>query len=154
MMARIFLPIWLVSWAVLMPIDSVNTRVGNNAGLDLFVFGNIAPNKQERYAAHIILVYLFTGAWAFYVLSASCSNLMYLIAWIFYNIKIEMRSFIIERQQHLINPVHAKSVQANTLLVTGIPAKYLSKEALHTLFNDLPGGVKQIWINRYVYQTD
>ncbi|KAF8068760.1 hypothetical protein FPV67DRAFT_1088897 [Lyophyllum atratum] len=129
MMARIFLPIWLVSWAVLMPVTSVNSRVDNNAGLDLFVFGNISPDKQTRYAAHIILVYLFTF-------------------WIFYNIKIEMRSFILERQQHLINPVHAKSVQANTILVTGIPAKYLSKDALHNLFNDLPGGVRQIWINR------
>ncbi|KAG5638302.1 hypothetical protein H0H81_000827 [Sphagnurus paluster] len=129
LMARIFLPIWFVSWAVLLPTTSVSTRVGNNAGLDILVFGNISPDKQDRYAAHIILVYIFTG-------------------WIFYNIKIEMRSFILERQQHLINPVHAKSVQANTILVTGIPSKYLSTEALHNLFNELPGGVKKIWINR------
>lgn len=60
-----------------------------------------------------------------------------------------MRHFILTRQQHLINPVHAKSVQANTLLVTGIPGKYLSQEALLKLFNDLPGGVKKIWINRW-----
>ncbi|KAF5381347.1 hypothetical protein D9615_008345 [Tricholomella constricta] len=129
MMTRILLPIWIISWVVLLPVNSVNTRVGTNAGLDIFVFGNISPDKQQRYAAHIILVYLFT-------------------AWIFYNIKIEMRSFILKRQQHLISPVHAKSVQANTILVTGIPSKYLSKGALYNLFNDLPGGVKKIWINR------
>ncbi|GLB42058.1 putative extracellular tail, of 10TM putative phosphate transporter [Lyophyllum shimeji] len=129
MMARIFLPIWLISWAVLLPDTSVNTRVGNNSKLDLFVFGNIAPDKSERYIAHIVLVYLFT-------------------LWIFYNIKIEMTSFVLKRQQHLIDPVHAKSVQANTLLITGIPSKYLSKDALFNLFNDLPGGVKQVWINR------
>jgi hypothetical protein len=62
-----------------------------------------------------------------------------------------MKHFIVIRQQHLINTVHAKSVQANTLLVTGIPSKYLSEEALYNLFRDLPGGVKKIWINRYVY---
>lgn len=62
-----------------------------------------------------------------------------------------MRHFILTRQQHLINPVHAKSVQANTLLVTGIPAKYLSQDALLKLFNDLPGGVKKIWINRWAF---
>jgi hypothetical protein len=68
--------------------------------------------------------------------------------WVFYNIKIEMRHFITMRQQHLIDPVHAKSVQANTLLITGIPTKYLNQEALMKLFRDLPGGVKKIWINR------
>jgi hypothetical protein len=62
MMTRIFFPIWIVSWAVLMPVNSVKTRVDNNRGLDLFVFGNIAPDKQERYAAHLILVYFFTGS--------------------------------------------------------------------------------------------
>lgn len=61
-----------------------------------------------------------------------------------------MKHFIVIRQQHLIDTVHAKSVQANTLLVTGIPNKYLSQEALYKLFCELPGGVKQIWINRYV----
>jgi hypothetical protein len=61
-----------------------------------------------------------------------------------------MRHFIVIRQQHLIDNVHAKSVQANTLLVTGIPTRYLSQDALYNLFRDLPGGVKEIWINRYV----
>jgi hypothetical protein len=61
-----------------------------------------------------------------------------------------MKHFVVTRQQHLIDTVHAKSVQANTLLVTGIPIKYLSHEALYKLFRDLPGGVKKIWINRFV----
>jgi hypothetical protein len=61
---RMFIPIWLVSWAVLLPIDSVNTVVGNASGLDLFVFGNISADKQRRYSAHIILVYFFTGSYA------------------------------------------------------------------------------------------
>jgi hypothetical protein len=48
----------------------------------------------------------------------------------------------------LIEHKHAKSVQANTILVTGIPSKYLTQNALFKLFNSLPGGVKKIWINR------
>lgn len=67
MMVKVFLPIWLLSWAVLLPVTSVNTRVGNNQGLDLFVFGNISPDKQARYAAHIILVYIFTGTFLLFV---------------------------------------------------------------------------------------
>ncbi|KAG6826743.1 hypothetical protein H0H92_014616 [Tricholoma furcatifolium] len=129
MMTIMFLPIWFFSWAVLMPVDAVRTHVGNGDGLDHFTFGNIDKNSQTRYAAHIILVYLFTF-------------------WIFYNIQKEMKAFVIKRQQYLISPAHAKTVQANTLLVTGIPSKYLSKDALVRTFNDLPGGVKKVWINR------
>lgn len=129
MMIKIFLPIWFFSWVILLPTTSVGTVVGTNKGLDRFTFGNVSSDQQDRYAAHIILVYLFTG-------------------WIFYNIKIEMQEFVFTRQKHLISPVHVKSAQANTLLVTGIPAKYLNKEALHDLFRELPGGVKKIWINR------
>ncbi|KAG6849367.1 hypothetical protein H0H93_009061 [Arthromyces matolae] len=129
MMTKMFLPIWFFSWAVLMPIDAVNSRVGNADGLDKFTFGNIEPTLQKRYAAHIILVYFFTF-------------------WIFYNIRHEMKAFVLERQRFLLSREHSKTVQANTLLVTGIPSKYLSTEALYNTFNDLPGGVKKVWINR------
>lgn len=61
-MAITFTPIWIISWIVLLPTTSVNTIVGVNAGLDKFTFGNIAPGKDARYAAHIILVYIFTCA--------------------------------------------------------------------------------------------
>lgn len=61
-----------------------------------------------------------------------------------------MRHFVITRQQHLIERTHSKSVQANTILITGIPKKFLTQDALFRLFNELPGGVKKIWINRCV----
>ena len=64
-----------------------------------------------------------------------------------------MRHFIITRQQHLIQRTHAKSVQANTILITGIPKKYLTQDAMFKLFDNLPGGVKKIWINRFVLFT-
>ncbi|KAF7316312.1 Protein kinase domain-containing protein [Mycena indigotica] len=129
MMARVFLPIWIVSWIILLPVTSVKTHVGANTKLDLLSFGNVEPSKQTRYWAHLVLAWAFTF-------------------WVFYNIRLEMSHFVTTRQQYLINPVHAKSVQANTILVTGIPARYLSPAALHELFKDLPGGVKRIWINR------
>jgi hypothetical protein len=59
-----------------------------------------------------------------------------------------MRHFIISRQHHIIEPNHAKSLQANTILVTGIPTRYLNQHSLLDLFDELPGGVKKIWINR------
>ncbi|KAJ7754438.1 hypothetical protein B0H16DRAFT_744297 [Mycena metata] len=129
MMARVFFPIWIISWVILLPITSVGTHVGNNTKLDLFVMGNVESDKQTRYWAHLVLAWAFTG-------------------WVFYNIRAEMTHFVITRQQFLINPVHAKSVQASTVLVTGIPTRYLTPAALHEMFKDLPGGVKRIWINR------
>ncbi|KAJ6595767.1 hypothetical protein DFH09DRAFT_1135552 [Mycena vulgaris] len=129
MMARVFLPIWVLSWAILLPVTSVNTHVGNNTKLDLFIMGNIQVDKQSRYWAHLVLAWVFTF-------------------WVFYNIRLEMTHFVTTRQQFLINPVHAKTVQANTVLITGIPARYLTPVALHAMFKDLPGGVKRIWINR------
>jgi hypothetical protein len=61
-----------------------------------------------------------------------------------------MKHFITVRQLHLINPAHSRSVQANTILVTGIPARHLSETALRQLYSHLPGGVKKVWLNRCV----
>lgn len=60
-----------------------------------------------------------------------------------------MTHFINVRQLHLINPVHSRSAQANTILISGIPSKYLSEKELSQLYSRFPGGVKKIWINRY-----
>jgi calcium permeable stress-gated cation channel len=65
MMIRIFVPIWFVSWAVLLPVDSVNTHVSGHSGVERFTLGNIERDKQVRLAAHIILAYLFTCAYTF-----------------------------------------------------------------------------------------
>jgi hypothetical protein len=61
LMCKIFLPIWLISWAVLMPVTSIKTSVPGHSGLDIFIFGNVANTKTDRYAAHVILACLFTG---------------------------------------------------------------------------------------------
>ncbi|KAG1745311.1 hypothetical protein EDB19DRAFT_1927258 [Suillus lakei] len=129
MMIRILLPIWFISWAVLMPVTSVNNSVANSTGLDRFIFGNVSRDNQVRYWAHVVLTYLFTF-------------------WIYWNIRREMQHFTTVRQLHLINPAHSRSVQANTILVTGIPAKHLSEPALRQLYSHLPGGVKKVWLNR------
>jgi len=59
-MALMFLPIWLITWAVLIPATVVNTQVSGLSGLDRLTFGNVESSKQTRYAAHIILAWLLT----------------------------------------------------------------------------------------------
>lgn len=65
-----------------------------------------------------------------------------------------MTHFINVRQLHLIDAAHSRSAQANTILVSGIPSKFLSEKALRQLYSRFPGGVKKVWINRYVFQTE
>ena len=55
-----------------------------------------------------------------------------------------MRIFIHERQQFLVSPEHAASAQANTVLITGVPLRFLSEHALKKLFEFMPGGVAKV----------
>ncbi|WWD15753.1 hypothetical protein CI109_100175 [Kwoniella shandongensis] len=129
MMSKAMIPIWFISWAILLPTDAAGSSVNGKSGLDKFTFGNVAKDKQSRYWAHLILDYVF-------------------IFWILWLIWGEMQHWLVVRQKHLINPSHSKLAQANTVLVTGIPKHYLDEVKLEQLFSHLPGGVKRIWLNR------
>jgi hypothetical protein len=61
MMSKVFFPVWLISWIILLPSTSINTHVDKHSGLDLFVLGNVEKSKTNRYAAHLILVWFFTS---------------------------------------------------------------------------------------------
>lgn len=72
MLAKALVPIWLISWAILLPVDGV----GNNEALDAldrFTFGNVSKKHQARYWAHLILVYVFNGMLWWHVEAASLS---------------------------------------------------------------------------------
>ncbi|EIW55322.1 DUF221-domain-containing protein [Trametes versicolor FP-101664 SS1] len=129
MMVRVLVPIWLVSWAILLPATGVRSDPGTLTGLDRFTFGNVPPNQQSRYAAHIILAWFFT-------------------IWIGWNVRHEMKHFVTARQKWLIEPENASSAMASTVLITGVPRHYLTEAALTKLFSHLPGGVRKVWLNR------
>ena len=59
-----------------------------------------------------------------------------------------MAHYVRVRQHYLISRAHSSTAQACTILVTGIPPKYLSESALTRLFSHLPGGVRKVWVNR------
>lgn len=129
MMVRVLLPIWLLSWIVLLPVTSVGTSVPGHSGLDRFILGNVAPDQSARYAAHLVLAWVFTF-------------------WIYWNIRYEMKHFVTTRQRWLIEPKNASSAQASTILITGVPRRYLTEAAISNLFSHLPGGVAKVWLNR------
>jgi len=61
-----------------------------------------------------------------------------------------MAHFVTVRQQYLISKDHSSSAQASTILVTGVPRRYLNEHALEKLYSRLPGGVRKVWLNRSV----
>lgn len=61
-----------------------------------------------------------------------------------------MAHFVTVRQQYLISEEHSASPQASTILVTGVPRRYLNEHALAKLYAYLPGGVRKVWLNRSV----
>jgi calcium permeable stress-gated cation channel len=66
------------------------------------------------------------------------------LGYILWTLQKEMVKFITERHKFLTSPAHAASAQANTVLITGIPLRYLNDAALKKLFGVLPGGVAKV----------
>lgn len=48
----------------------------------------------------------------------------------------------------MTSPQHRLRASATTVLVTAIPRKWLTHEALDGLYDVFPGGIRNIWINR------
>lgn len=59
-----------------------------------------------------------------------------------------MRIYVKVRQDWLTSAEHRLRASANTVLVSSIPKKWLSEEALRGLFDVFPGGIKNIWLTR------
>ena len=139
---RIFLPCALVLLPILFPINIVGGRGPNFAqgefntsswtnvqGLDVLAWGNIHPRHNHRYWAHLIL--------ALGVIGYTC--------WVFFD---ELKGYIRLRQAYLTSPQHRLRASATTVLITAIPLKWCTYEALDGLYDVFPGGIRNIWINR------
>lgn len=130
MLLKIFAPMLVIIAPILLPINQKSSRGNPSEGLGKLTIGNVDSSLVgHRLWAHLILS----------VLS---------IVWILYNIYYELRSYIRVRQAYLTSPQHRIRASATTVLVTGIPAKWLTIEALDGLYDVFPGGIRNIWINR------
>jgi hypothetical protein len=130
MLLKIFAPMLLIILPILLPINARSSPNGSKEGLGRLTIGNVDSRLVgNRLWAHLVLA----------VLS---------IVWILYNIYYELRSYIRVRQAYLTSPQHRIRASATTVLVTGIPAKWLTVQALDGLYDVFPGGIRNIWINR------
>ena len=101
----------------------------NVTGLDRLSWGDVPPDKNNRYWAHLVL--------AVGVVIYTC--------FVFFD---ELRGYIRLRQAYLTSPQHRLRASATTVLVTAIPPKWCTFEALNGLYDVFPGGIRNIWINR------
>ena len=141
----IFIPIALVVIPVLVPLNYVgglgrdvvnsstdsNTTSSSNAptGLDTLAWGNVAPDKQNRRWAHLALA-------------------LVVIIWVCGVFFSELRVYVKIRQDYLTSAEHRLRASANTVLVSSIPDKWLTEEALRGLFDVFPGGIRNVWLTR------
>ena len=85
--------------------------------------------KNNRYWAHLVLAVV-------------------VVVWTCFVFFDELRGYIRLRQAYLTSPQHRLRASATTVLVTAIPAKWCTFEALDGLYDVFPGGIRNIWINR------
>ena len=141
---KIFVPLAFLILPVLIPVNNVHGRgphfavgkyanndtVYNNVtGMDLLAWGNVRPEQNNRYWVHLVL--------ALVVIIYTC--------FVFFD---ELRGYIRLRQSYLTSPQHRLRASATTVLVTAIPRKWCTYDALDGLYDVFPGGIRNIWINR------
>ncbi|KAI1409655.1 DUF221-domain-containing protein [Hypoxylon sp. FL1857] len=101
----------------------------NITGLDTLAWGNVRKDQTNRYWAHLILAIL-------------------VIIWVCGVFFTELRVYIKIRQDWLTSAEHRLRASATTVLVSGIPDKWLTEEALKGLFDVFPGGLRNVWLTR------
>jgi calcium permeable stress-gated cation channel len=137
MCLKIFCPMALVILPILIPINYTDgkgtNKIGstryNVTGLDTLAWSNVSPQHTSRYWAHLVLA---VGA----------------IIWVCYLFHHELLHYVAKRQEYLGSRSHRLKASSTTVLITDIPKSLCTNEALMALYDDFPGGVRRIWLNR------
>jgi len=137
MCLKIFTPMTVIILPILLPLNVIdgkdaNTIAGvtyNITGLDTLAWSNVSPEHTSRYWAHLILAVI-------------------VIIWVCFIFHQELLHYIIKRQEFLGSPSHRLKASSTTVLIMDIPQKICNLEALTELYDDFPGGIRRIWINR------
>ena len=116
---------------VLIPLNLIK---GKNAadgvrGLDRMSWANVGLTHTKFYWAHLIMA-------------------LGVITFICHTIYVELLEYIRIRQAYLTSTQRRLQTSSKTILVTDIPRRLLSIDALSRIYSAFPGGVQTVWINR------
>jgi calcium permeable stress-gated cation channel len=125
----VLIPLNLTGGGGLVIVYTNGTTSSTAKGMDRLTVSNISPEHLERLWAHYILAVL-------------------LVIWTCYIMYSELRRFIKVRQAYLAAPQHRIRASASTVLIQSLPKKYINQDALASLFDVYPGGIRNIWLNR------
>ena len=145
MLLKIFIPLTILVVPILASVNAIGGK-GDNfnkeplyamndsswqpvVGLNQLSWSNVRPTDNNRYWAHLIMAII-------------------VVVWCCYTFFDELRGYIRLRQAYLASPQHRLRASATTVLVSGIPRKWCTAEALDGLYDVFPGGIRNIWINR------
>jgi calcium permeable stress-gated cation channel len=132
MLLKCFCLLAVVVLPILLPLNSRGGRGSPEVrGLDQLGWTNVAHQQTRRYWAHLLVAVA----------------VVVLFCYMFYR---ELRAYIRLRQAYLTSPQHRLRASATTVLVSSIPEKWLTVQALLDLYDVFPGGIRNIWINRYL----
>ncbi|WPH03522.1 Hypothetical protein R9X50_00640200 [Acrodontium crateriforme] len=130
---KFFLPVAIITLPILLPINRFSGSSETTQSVEqlaVLTIAHVAPEHvRNRLWAHLIIA-------------------IAIIIWFCYIVYQEMRGYIRVRQAYLTSPQHRIRASATTVLVSDIPHKWLTLEALSGLYDVFPGGIKNIWINR------
>ena len=137
MCLKIFFPMAILILPILIPLNvsggkSTNTIAGthyNVTGLDTLAWSNVSPEHTSRYWAHLILA-------------------IGVVIWVCFIFHQELIHYVFKRQEFLGSPSHRLKASSTTVLITDIPDEICTVQALTELYDDFPGGLRRIWINR------
>ena len=131
MCLKIFLPLAVIILPILIPVNAVGGKgkAFNVTGLDTLAWSNVSPDQTSRYWAHLILA-------------------IGVIAWVCFLFHEELMHYVVKRQEYLGSPSHRLKASSTTVLITDIPPELCTTEGLTGLYDDFPGGLRRMWINR------
>lgn len=136
---KIFVPAAFTLLPILISLNAVGGRgpewalthpeQANVTGLNQLAWGNVRPDGYRRFWGHWLMALFF-------------------VIWICYVSFDELKNYIRMRQAYITSPQHRLRASATTVLVSSIPEKWCTFEALDGLYDVFPGGIRNIWINR------
>jgi hypothetical protein len=112
----------------------------------LATLNSIPDEKFQRYAAHIITVYLLTCAHHILRPASPILKHKFISVFVLFLIRREYVHYTALRQAFLTSSSYSRLPQSRTVLLTSIPKSMCTERDLRLWGSFVPGGIQNIWV--------